>query len=284
MLGCNDSSRENGIALIAVLWALVLLSVIAVGFLRETRGETALVRNAVESAKARALADAGIQRAILELYRDEVNTRWKADGTAYLWRFANGEVRIRIQDQAGRIDLNQAPAEILERLFVVAGAGDSEAAALADAVADFRDTNDLRRVNGAENDDYRAAGDLRGAKNAPFYHIAELQQVFGMTRALFERVEPAVTVHSDEATIDPLTAPAEALLALPGADPAEIEDFLARRSDIDGNVDLDALPIALVAAAAEYVSRDGASRAYSIRAEAKTEAGAVFTRTIVIRQ
>ena len=48
------SRGRNGIALVAVLWVLVLLSIIAAAFLHETRTETKLARNLVDNAKARA--------------------------------------------------------------------------------------------------------------------------------------------------------------------------------------------------------------------------------------
>ena len=59
--------RQRGIALLIVLWGLVLLAVIAVSFASGTRTETMLARNLVDNAKARALADAGVHRAIFEL-------------------------------------------------------------------------------------------------------------------------------------------------------------------------------------------------------------------------
>src|SRR5262245_21848711 len=58
---------EQGIALIAVLWGLMLLSIIAVGISVEIRSTTSIARNRVENAAASAAADAGIQRAILDL-------------------------------------------------------------------------------------------------------------------------------------------------------------------------------------------------------------------------
>src|SRR6185503_6495553 len=58
---------EAGIALIAVLWTLILLSIIAAALSLETRSSTRIARNMAENATARAAADSGIQRAILDL-------------------------------------------------------------------------------------------------------------------------------------------------------------------------------------------------------------------------
>ena len=62
-----DEKGDEGIALISVLWALVLLSIIGAALIIETRSSTRIALNMTESAVLRAAADAGIQRAILEL-------------------------------------------------------------------------------------------------------------------------------------------------------------------------------------------------------------------------
>ena len=59
--------RAGGIALVVVLWTLLLLSLIAAGFLALTRTEVHLARNALDNARAEALADAGVYRGIQAL-------------------------------------------------------------------------------------------------------------------------------------------------------------------------------------------------------------------------
>ena len=58
---------EEGIALIAVLWAIVLLSIVAVTLTFESRSSIRTARNGADTAAARSAADAGIQRAVLDL-------------------------------------------------------------------------------------------------------------------------------------------------------------------------------------------------------------------------
>ncbi len=62
-----QSPNQSGIALVIVLWVIALLAVVAVSFTTATRSQANLVRNLVENAKAEALADAGLYRAILGL-------------------------------------------------------------------------------------------------------------------------------------------------------------------------------------------------------------------------
>ncbi len=55
---------QRGLALVVVLWVLVLLSLIAASFTKTTRTEVNITRNLIDNAKAEALADAGVYRAI----------------------------------------------------------------------------------------------------------------------------------------------------------------------------------------------------------------------------
>ncbi|MCD6016859.1 MAG: hypothetical protein K0R88_2943, partial [Solirubrobacterales bacterium] len=58
---------SRGIALISVLWITGLLAVIAASFASSTRTEARLARNLVANAKAEAIADGGVHRAVLGL-------------------------------------------------------------------------------------------------------------------------------------------------------------------------------------------------------------------------
>ena len=304
----RDNSR--GIALVSVLWILALLAIIAGSFTTNARTNAKLAHNLVENAKARALADAGVNRAILALLgrerqpmlspemealivsrpeleqvldpygetmlRDASEQRWPADGTVYAWRFGGGEALVSIQDETGKIDLNTARDELLKGLFLSVGLEEQEAAALVDAIADFRDPDDLRRLNGAEDDDYRDAGLAYGAKDRPFDAVEELRQVMGMTRALYERVAPMLTVYSGQSGIDPRTAPREALLALPGVDGDAVEALLATRAEAGQAALLELL------GTADYLSRSR-RQMFTVRAEARTAGGGIFVRQAVVQ-
>ena len=303
----------RGIALVVVLWTLLLLSLIAAGFMAVTRTEVHLARNAVANARAEALADAGVYRGIQVLLaadtgvvfgekleqvlegrpglrqalasRPEVQARllerprpaddWRFDGTAYDWAFDGAEVRISIQDEGGKIDLNAAPDELLRGLYRSVGLDDDTTAAMVDAIADFRDPDDLRRLHGAEDAEYAAAGLPHGAKDAPFATLDELRQVLGMTRGLYDSVVPALTVYSEAETIDPRTAPRAALLALPDTTAEQVDELLKLRAEVGE----DGLPGLL--AAEDYLAPSTA-QTYTVRAEARTETAAIFVREAVV--
>ena len=85
------------------------------------------------------------------------------------------------------------------------GVDPAKAQSLADAIADFRDPDDLPRLHGAEEADYRDAGLAWGPTNAPFQTVEDLQQVLGMTADIYRRVAPDLSVYSLTATLPATT-------------------------------------------------------------------------------
>ena len=82
------------------------------------------------------------------------------------------------------------------------------AQSLAAATADFRDKDSVPRTLGAEAAEYRAVGLAWGPKNAPFEAVEELQQVLGVTKEIYDRVGPYLTVYSVGGAINPTVATA----------------------------------------------------------------------------
>src|SRR5499433_799949 len=221
---------QRGIALVAVLWVTTILSLIAAVFMRETRVEVNLTRNSIENAKAEALADAGVNRAILGILGLDKSLPWAVDGTPYVLDLTGGTVTVSMQDEGGKIDLNRSAGQVLQGLFTSVGVAPENAARLADAIADFRDADSLRRPNGAEEADYTAANLPYGPKNAPFATTEELLQVLGVTRPLFERVASLITVYSPRRDVNLATAPPEVLRALPYLTPDHVNALLQQRT------------------------------------------------------
>ncbi len=74
-------SGQRGVALVIVLWALTVISVITANFTTANRDGLFLARNTVERAKAEALADAGFYRAVLAIVNQEAEPE-SGDGAA----------------------------------------------------------------------------------------------------------------------------------------------------------------------------------------------------------
>lgn len=269
-------SRQAGVALVLVIWACVLLSLIAASFIVDRRTEALVIANSTSIARAAAAADAGIYRAVFEAYRnDGAADVWQRDGTWHDWGYDDVPVRVEVCDESAKIDLNTASDALLHGLFVSAGLTDDEASALVDAVLDWRDADSLKRLHGAEEDDYKAAGLPWRPANAPFQAIEELQLVLGMRPELYRRIAPSLTVFSRQAGVNPQLASRDVLLAIPGMSPEIVDDYIARREDARAA----AQPLPTLAQAASFMS--GNSGVVFMRAEARLEDGTWFGREAV---
>ncbi|MFH1495987.1 MAG: hypothetical protein ABIG70_14480 [Pseudomonadota bacterium] len=272
--------RQGGVALILVLWVVTLLAVIAGNFAFSMRSEAQISHNQMRAAQARGLADAGAQRAWFELMKPPAELqRWKGDGFTHEWVLGDAVVRITILDESGKIDLNTASDALLKGLFKSVGVGEEASVALLDAILDWRDQDKLRRLHGAEEDDYRAADKQYLPANAPFETVSELQQVQGMSAELYRKLAPALTVYSRQAGVNAAVAPREVLRAIPGVNSEQVEQFLQQRRDAIASGQK-APPFA--ATGAFLVSSVGLA-GYSVRSEARMDDGIVFIREAVVR-
>jgi general secretion pathway protein K len=215
-----------------VIWGIGLLSSIAVSLLWAGNVSYQLARNVTEAAQLEATVEAAVNRAVLGVIEPKYERRWRVDGVAQEFDFGGARIRVAIQDELGRIDLNHADGGILTALFQSAGLDASAASRLADKVVDWRDSRGLKSLNGATAEDYRAAGLPYRPRSGPFQSVDELKLVMDMTPALFLRVEPALTVYSGRQFIDPQFAPREVLLAQPAMTPDAAALVVASRSGL----------------------------------------------------
>jgi len=202
-----------------VLWLLVLLTTITVALTATVRSEVRAVGNTVEMTKARYAAQAGVELGVINLLVPQAQ-RWPADGSVRELAVRDISVRIATVDEAGKIDINHAAAEVLASLMTQSGVAMDRAGAIADAILDWRDVDDMRRLNGAEDFEYRMAGRNYGAADRGFHSVDELLQVLGMDPEIFAAIEPALTVHSGLPGTNPqLASPqvASVLAGLPAA-------------------------------------------------------------------
>lgn len=224
-------NRQQGIALVVVLWLLVLLTVIAASHARIIRTETRLASNQIEASKARSLAEAGANHAIMELLVRDETQRWPVNGSVNRIRYEGGSVAIAIRDARGLIDINHVQAALLDAVLVGVGMEESQRMALVDATLDWRDKDNLKHLNGAEDDDYRRAGLQWAARDGPFSSVEEFRYVLGMTNPLFERLAPYLTVHSGQAGIKLDFAPPWLVSVLAGTQDTSTGANTAKRGD-----------------------------------------------------
>jgi general secretion pathway protein K len=270
------ASSQSGVALVLVLWVSILLTVIASSFIVERRAETLIVRNSVSMARAASAADAGVQRALLDAFRNDTSPDlWRRDGQSHDWSFDGVPVRVEMRDESAKIDVNTASDALLRGLFLSVGVPEEEVTKLLDAILDWRDPDSLIRANGAEEGDYRAAGLTYKPANAPFLAIEEIQLVLGMRPDIYRRIAPMITVYSRQTGVNALYATRDVLLAIPGVTPGIADEYVQRRADALAA----GQPPPPFPQGAAYAG--GSAMITNVRAEARLDDGTYFAREAV---
>lgn len=220
--------RNRGFALILVIWSLVLLASLATGFSHAVRHETRVATDMSAIARAEAAATAALHTAVLALASSDREARWQADSKAHAIPWPTATITVRVQSESGRIDINRSPPELLVGLFSQL-IPDSDPEALADALIDWRDKDDIPGPTGAEEEDYLKAGYTYGPSNGPFYSVNELSQVMGFDSKIMELIKPYLTVHSRQPRINAASADLVVLAAVPEIDQATAQAFIEQR-------------------------------------------------------
>ncbi|MES1198609.1 MAG: hypothetical protein ABUS48_01355 [Pseudomonadota bacterium] len=191
---------KPGSALVIATLVAMLLATAATGLLMQAQSARAASGEAVRFTRARLEAQALLAEALVRLDTgDPMPSRGAVLATS-----SGGKV-LR-QDAAGLVDINAASPEHLASLLVALHIDPDQAVELADRVADWRDSDDLKRLHGAEAQDYIAAH-LPPPRNAPFVTESELRAVLGFTPALVDCVAPYLTTYSGADDLDPGAAP-----------------------------------------------------------------------------
>ncbi|HZW51861.1 MAG TPA: hypothetical protein VFF05_08365 [Rudaea sp.] len=273
-------SRQQGVALILVIWVIALMGVLLGSFALIARTENFEARHLFDGTTARYAAQAGIERAVYELRNPNLTQRWVGDGRAYDFEFDGAQVQVELTDESGLIDINTADDTLLQGLFVSAGVAPDQAVVLSDAIQDWRDPDDIPLPQGAELNEYKAAGMPYAPRNAPFQTVGEVQQALGMNYDLFEKIEPAITIYGGGVQPNPAYAPLEVLLALPGMTPDLAQQLIAARQQ-----SLPGQPggAGLTLPDGTPVVANGGGNTYTIRSRATLANGASTTLDASIR-
>jgi general secretion pathway protein K len=210
--------QQQGMALILVLWMLTLLTIMAGSFTLSMRREASVISSSRDTAIATAIAEAGITLAEKMLLSTDKQQRWKTDGSIYQLGFVGAAVRIQVFNERGKIDINMSNQQQLKNLLAYAGIEEQQQSELVDAILDWRDSNDLVRINGAESRQYDNEGLQYQPRNKPFQTIDELQMVLGMNEEIFTQIEPLITIYSKQKTVDKNSASQAVLMVISNDD------------------------------------------------------------------
>ena len=222
-------TKQRGVALLIIMWALTLLAIMLGGYAMMARTEGMQARYQFAQAQAHYAAEAGVMRAIYGLQDTQPQTHWIADGRTYPFKYEDASVKISVVDEGGKVDLNAARPEVLMALLGAIGVEQGQARDIAQNIVDWRSfgisSDDVSR----RAQTYKAAGRDYGPRSGPFASVEELQMVLGITPAIYSKIGSVITIWSGRDSPDPNTAPPLALAAIPNMDPQQIASLIAAR-------------------------------------------------------
>jgi general secretion pathway protein K len=213
------SDPRRGFVLVTVLWLITLLSALAMAASMTFRGFAGVVAVGWDRTQAQVLLAAGLEAAAHSVGALRGTPLDQLDISVAL---RTGSVRARISDEGGRIDIGKAPVEVLAALFHSIGVPANQAEDIARAVAEWRKRNTPAAAP-LPTAPARAAD-----AGQTFTDIHQLLLIPGAAPEWVAAIAPLTTVYGSE-TVNPLTASAQVLAALPGTNAARITAFVQMR-------------------------------------------------------
>ncbi len=228
--------RANGFALITVIWGLGIISLLVVSFMTTGRLRLQAANNVAGAAQAAAVVDGATNLTIMQLLSERDTRLGQAatgaqvggaravhEGAPRFCQFGAAAVALAVEEESGKIDLNAASPDMLKAVLLGLGEDRTRADALAMSIVAFRTQQDALTQRGAAS----GSGDRPfGPKNALFQTVLELDQVEGVTPALFRRLTPLTTVYSRNPGVNPLASPPALFAALVGLKADEVDALL----------------------------------------------------------
>ena len=187
---------EQGFALITAVIGMALFALLTLALLDTGRGTAATARATIVHARLAAAADAGLAIAVANLGSTDRTRRWSIDGRTRRFDFAGCQIGIRVEDERGKVPLNQITDEQVRVLFTAAGVGGEALDSAVDGFLDWRDDDDEVRENGAEASYYERLG--YRPRNGALRSIEELSAIRGLDPGTVERLRPFVAVYRDQ--------------------------------------------------------------------------------------
>lgn len=210
--------QQQGVVLIAVLWMVAALSIIATGVAQSVRNEIRMVSGAKQLTQASALGDAAVNIVLQMLVSmPEKPTRV----TYYDLAYRGVQFHVEVRPNNGLVSLNTASALLLQSLLTYGADLDANTSEqLANAIVAARSQKDAK-----------------GRPNS-FEAIEDLLSVPGVTYSLYAKIKPLLTTdQSGSGRINPMAAPEELLRIMANGDSAKASQIVQSRDS--GGVGID---------------------------------------------
>lgn len=227
---------EGGFALVLTLLVTALMVAVATELIHQVYVDTAMSRGFRDGQQASLMAESGVIGGVKLLRKNLSSQEYSSLSPTLNQEDETGTIEITATEENGKINLNdlvtpsgstnaatQNQLKLLgKRLKIPDG--------LWGALADWLDSDDLPRSDGAESSYYQSQKPSYTARNARLATLAELSLVKGFSPELVTRLTPFVTVYpsrfgAPQSLININTAPMEVIAALS----ERLDDSLAMR-------------------------------------------------------
>ena len=197
-------SSDSGVALIAVLWILLLLSMMAIGYTSSTRLRAVAAVNQIESIKNRYNERSALERGYYEynkyvhnrnifLQKEEIEgltdqavNLWYPRYQPYLLQTESATLAIQVRYTESRLNVNTLPASLWDKILTICGLDDQEQrVAIHDTILDWIDADSLHHLQGAESEYYLEQTPEYYCKNNKIQVLDELLLLRGVTQDLY---------------------------------------------------------------------------------------------------
>ncbi len=186
-------TRERGYATVAAVAAIAVFAMISLTLVEGNRTLVGDAAAEVGQARTSAAADAGLALALDGLLVRDRAMRWSIDGRIHEATFGGTRIRIRIEDERGKVPLNLLDEDLATALVEAAGLTGERARNAADSLLDWTDDDDEPRPDGAESLYYNGRG--VHPRNGPPQSLEELTVIRGWDQPAIDRIRPFVSAH-----------------------------------------------------------------------------------------
>lgn len=248
---------QGGTALVLTLWLLALISALAMSFALSARTGSAITRNFKEGVILRSMAVQAIENTVAYLLTDPKPEVDYVDGDGNfrtdnerppvtgIINSGRGTVYLTLSAEDARININYAPESVLRKLFDSAGAKDDDRAAMVSSLMDWRDPDDLYRLNGAEDSHYiplgyRTSGmplevteELLLVKGFSMDMLKDNAEGKGLSDMITTFSDPIKKVNSEVMMVNFNAVNLEVMIAL-GIDQVRAESIISARESSEG--------------------------------------------------
>lgn len=211
----DNGGNSRGFALMIVIVIMLLASFLASQLVMKARTELLILHNIKARSQGAYLAEAGTNMSIFRLFDKPIDIpdfgeeeEWLHffEGFNYEFFLPMGRVTYYAVSESGKIDLNKSPMGLI-KLFLMYQLGcdedDERLLTITDSLQDWRDTDDLHRLSGAESEYYQELDDPYIARNGKIEDPSEFFLINGTEELVgkFDAMD-VFTVYNSKRTIN----------------------------------------------------------------------------------